>query len=73
MVNGIVNAFDHLGFCLVLNLITTCSDGSWLLYGHQILLRSMLVLLLTSKLGLLLTSKLGTAKMLISNTNKAFI
>ena len=27
MVKGIVNAFDHMGFCLVLNLTTTCTDG----------------------------------------------
>ena len=29
MVKGIVNAFDHMGFCLVLNLTTTCTDGKW--------------------------------------------
>ena len=29
MVKGIVNAFDHMGFCLVLNLRTTCTDGEW--------------------------------------------
>ena len=29
MVKGIVNAFDHIGFCLVLNLTTTCIDGQW--------------------------------------------
>ena len=29
MVKGIVNAFDHMGFCLVLNLKTTCTDGKW--------------------------------------------
>ena len=27
MVKGIVNAFDHMGFCLELNLTTSCSDG----------------------------------------------
>ena len=27
MVKGIVNAFDHMGFCLVLNLTTTRTDG----------------------------------------------
>ena len=21
--------FDHMGFCLVLNLTTTCTDGKW--------------------------------------------
>ena len=30
MVTGIVNAFDHMGFCLVLSqLTTTCTDGKW--------------------------------------------
>ena len=29
MVKGIVNAFDHMGFCLALNLTTTCTDGKW--------------------------------------------
>ena len=29
MVKGIVNAFDHMGFCLVLNLTTICTDGKW--------------------------------------------
>ena len=29
MVKGIVNAFDHMGFCLVLNLTTVCTDGKW--------------------------------------------
>ena len=29
MVIGIVNAFDHMGFCLVLNLTTTRTDGKW--------------------------------------------
>ena len=29
MVKGIVNAFVHMGFCLVLNLKTTCTDGKW--------------------------------------------
>ena len=29
MVKGIVNAFDHMGFCLVLNLTTTCTAGKW--------------------------------------------
>ena len=29
MVKGIVNAFDHTEFCLVLNLTTTCASGKW--------------------------------------------
>ena len=29
MVKGIFNAFDHMGFCLVLNLTTTYTDGKW--------------------------------------------
>ena len=28
MIKGIVNAFNHMGFCLVLNLTTT-KDGKW--------------------------------------------
>ena len=29
MVKGIVNAFEHMGFRLVLNLTITCTDGKW--------------------------------------------
>ena len=29
MVKGTVNAFDHIGFYLVLNLTTTCTDSKW--------------------------------------------
>ena len=29
MVKGIVNAFDHKGLCLVLNLKTICTDSKW--------------------------------------------
>ena len=29
MVKGIVNAFDHMGFCLVLHLTPTCTAGKW--------------------------------------------
>ena len=29
MVKGIVGAFDHMGFCLVLNLTTTSTNGKW--------------------------------------------
>ena len=29
MVKGIVNAFDNMGFCLVLNLTTICTDDKW--------------------------------------------
>ena len=29
MIKGIVNAFDRMGFCLVLNLTITCTDGKW--------------------------------------------
>ena len=29
MVKGIVNAFDHMEFCLVLPLTTTGTDGKW--------------------------------------------
>ena len=51
MVKGIVNAFDHMGFCLVLNLKTTLEISSGLLDDHQILLPNMLVLLPTFTLG----------------------
>ena len=51
MVKGIVSAFDHMGFCLVLNLTTTCTDGKWAVIGHQFLLPGMLVLLSTFTLG----------------------
>ena len=47
MVKGIVNAFDHMGFCLVLNLTTTCTDGKWSAIGQRFLLPGMLVLLPT--------------------------
>ena len=50
MVKGIVNAFDHMGFCLVRNL-TDVQMASGLLYGHQILLPRMLVLPPTFTLG----------------------
>ena len=29
MVKGIVNAFDHIEFCLALNLTTTSAGGKW--------------------------------------------
>ena len=29
MVKGIVNAFDHMEFCYVLNLTATFTDGKW--------------------------------------------
>ena len=29
MVKDIVNAFDHMGFCLVLNLTTVYTDDKW--------------------------------------------
>ena len=51
MVKGIVNAFDHMGFCLVLNLTTTCTDGKWAGIWAPILLPGMLVLLPTFTLG----------------------
>ena len=45
MVKGIINAFDHMEFCLVLNL-TMEIMVSWLLHGHKFLLLGMLILLL---------------------------
>ena len=66
MVKGIVNAFGHMGFCLVLNLTTTCTDVKWAVIWPPVLLPSILVLLPTFTLGskYLLTDK----KKLISNT-----
>ena len=34
MVKGIVNAFDHMEFCLVLNLTTTSTGGNWAVMWH---------------------------------------
>ena len=47
MVKGIVNAFDHMGLCLVLNLKTTCTDSKRAVIWPP----SMLVLLPTFTLG----------------------
>ena len=63
MVKNIVNAFDHMGFCLVLNLTTTCTDGKWAVIWPQNF--AMLVLLPTFTLG---SNYLLPAKKLISNT-----
>ena len=43
MVKGIINAFDHMKFCFVINLKM---GGNQALYGLQYLLLDMLVLLL---------------------------
>ena len=51
MVKGIVNAFDHMGFCLVLNLTSTCTDDKWAVIWPSNLLPGMLVLLPTFTLG----------------------
>ena len=48
MVKGIINAFDHMELCLVINLILVVNG---LLYGHQYLLLGILVLLLPFKPG----------------------
>ena len=29
MVRDIVNSFDYMGLCSVLNLTTACTDGKW--------------------------------------------
>ena len=51
MLKGIVNDFDHMGFCLVLNLTSTCTDGKSAVIWLQTLLLSILVLLPTFTLG----------------------
>ena len=51
MVKGIVNAFDHMEFCLVLNLTTTSTDGKWAVIWPSILPPGMSVLLPTFTLG----------------------
>ena len=51
MVKGIVNAFDHIGFWLVLKLTTTYTDGKWAAIWPLILSQGMLVLLPTFTLG----------------------
>ena len=43
MIKSIIDAFDHMELCLVINLT---KDGSWLFHGHQYLLLGMLDLLL---------------------------
>ena len=72
MVKGIINAFDHMGFCLVLNLQlhVPVQMANGLLYGHHILLLSMLVLLPTFTLG----SKylLPVKKVNFFNTDKVY-
>ena len=32
MVEGIINAFEHMEFCLVIKLT---KNGNWAIYGHQ--------------------------------------
>ena len=67
MVKGIVNAFDHMGFCLVSNL-TTCTDGKWaVIWQRNFATKYTLVLLLTFTLG---SKYLLRAKKLISNTER---
>ena len=52
MVKGIVNAFDYMGFCLVSNLTTTCTDGKWaVIWQRNFATKYTLVLLLTFTLG----------------------
>ena len=45
MVKGIINAFDLMEFCLVIDLNLKI-DGNWVVMGHQYLLLGVLVLLL---------------------------
>ena len=51
MVKGIVNAFDHMGFCLVLNLTITCTDGKWAVIWPQNFATKYVSLLPTLTLG----------------------
>ena len=52
MVKGIVSAFDHMEYCLILNMTTTGTDGKWaVIYCHQFLLLGMLVLLPAKKVN----------------------
>ena len=51
MVKGIVNAFDHMEFCLVLHLKNTSVDAKRAVKLQPILLPGILVLLPTFTLG----------------------
>ena len=51
MVKGIVNAFDHMEFCLVLHLTNTSVHAKRVAKWQPILLPHMLVLLPTSTPG----------------------
>ena len=70
MVKGIINAFDHLELCLVINL-TMCGTG--LLYSHRYLLLGILVLLLPFIPGskYLFNASSKKKKIIISDTDFA--
>ena len=65
MVKDIINAFDHMGFCLVLNLTTICTGGKWTVIWPPNFATNMLVLLPTFTPG---SKYLLPAKTLIANT-----
>ena len=67
MIKGIINAFDHMEFCLVINLTTTVVGGKGTVLGLQVLLPGMLVLLLAFKPS---SKYLLPIKKLISNTGR---
>ena len=48
MVKGIVNAFDHTEFCLVVNLTTTSAGGKWAVTWSPIFATRYVTLLPTS-------------------------
>ena len=66
MVKGIVNAFDHMGFCLVLNLTTTCTDGKWAVIWPPIFATQYVSFANNFTLG---SKYLLPAKKIISNTD----
>ena len=63
MVKGIINAFDHMELCFVINMT---KYGNWAINGHQYLLLGMLVLLLPFLYQV--ASTCCMQKKLISNT-----
>ena len=65
MVKGIVNAFDHIEFCLVLNLTTASAGGKWAVIWPPSFATRYVSLLPTSPPG---SKCLLAAKKLISTT-----
>ena len=71
MVKGIVNAFDHMGYCLVLNLTTTCTDGKWAVICPYIICYILLPMLVCYQLLHWVASTCYQLRKLISNTEHA--